>query len=229
MPRKARRQLSVQRIETPPSRNRNDILEEIKGEELLGSSVSWDGSLVWFTTPEELRRLAEAFKKYRSPGEGMFVQSYGGHFSLYRPGYSDYGEWETGVEVRNAEFAFPPTDVELFTFPAVLKRFANRLEKAPWEKQKPNCVYGSDRKIIRMTVGDHIVTTIWTPPFDQVGVPQISEMHWGAWDRKMGRRFAEEARKDEERGKHILPFRIRPPRQSPTVYGGRRTRIGAPL
>lgn len=229
MPRKGRGQPSVRKIETPPSRNRDDILEQIKGEELLGNSVDWDGSLTWFTTPEELRRLVEAFKKYRSPGEGMFVQSYGCHFSLYRPGYLDYGEWEPGVEVRNAQYEYPPTDVELIIYPRILIAAANRLERANWEKKKPNHVYGSDRKMIKVTVGDHIVTVVWTPPFDQEGVPQVSEIHWGAWNRKMSRRFAEEARKDEEeRGKH-RPFRVRPPWQPPTVYRGSCTRIGTAL
>lgn len=229
MPRKVKPRPSAVRIETPPSRNRDDILEEIKGEKILGSSVHWDGHLEWHTTPEELRRLSEEFKKYRSPGEGMFVQSHGCHFSLYRPGSDDCGDWESGVEVRNAQYVFPPTEVELFTYPRVLRAAADRLEKAAWEKKKPNRVYGSDRKMIKVTVGDHVVSIIWIPPFDQKGVPQISEMQWYAWNRKMGRRFAEEARKDEEERRSHRPFEVRSPWEPPTVYRGSRTRIGSTL
>ena len=119
----------------------------------------------WYTTPKELRRLAEEFKKHRVVGENMYVHSYGCSFSICRSGESEGWEWEPGVAVRNAQYAYPPTDVNLFiTRVAILSRAADRLEKASWEKKKKRHEYGSDRKIIKMTVGNHIITIIWTPP-----------------------------------------------------------------
>jgi len=182
-----------------PSRNRDDILEAIKDEEVLANSVQWDGHMEWYTTPEELRRLADEFKKHREVGENMYVSSYGCRFSICRPGESEDWVWEPGVEVRYAQYAYPPTEVNLF-IPrgAILSRAADRLEKANWEKPKKRHEYGSDRKIIKMTVGDHRITIIWTPSQDREGIPQISQMHWGAWFEWEAKQLAKGIREDKE-------------------------------
>ncbi len=196
-----------------PSRNRDDILEAIKGEEVLANSVQWDGHMEWYTTPKELRRLAVEFKKHFVVGENMFICSYGCRFSICRPGEIEDWEWEPGVEVRNAQYAYPPTDVDLF-LPrvAILSRAADRLEKASWEKKKKRHEYGSDRKIIKMTVGDHRITIIWTPPQDREGIPQISQMHWDAWFEWEAKEMAKRMREDK---KDLIPRR-RP--GDPQVY-----------
>jgi len=189
------------------SRNRPDILKEIEGEEVKGSDIESDGRhLTWHTSPEELERLVGVFSSNNwNRSTNVYVPSASVSSLSLRQSKTDQG-------LRFKQFV--GWDITLYLDLPVLKRFAQRLARASWEKPLPNHEYGSDRKVAKVQVGDDLITLIWTPEKDKNGVSQINEMQWRAyWNKQM--RAHVESMKDLQR--RMQP-RIRPSR--PMFFAG---------
>lgn len=183
----------------PPSRNRQDILDQVKDEAVKTNSFQVHGHyLTWHTTPDELIRIATKFEgSCQEEGDGCYVS--GGRYglTLYRPG-------TIGLEISTSSSYYPT--VSLWVRPSALKRAAKRLSLASWDKRPKGHEdqYGCDRKTIKLRVGDDIITLIWTPELDQKGVPQISQMVWDAWGVRFERNFAQKSQQRRSRRISLL-------------------------
>lgn len=193
----------------PEMRNRQDILDQVKDLEISANSFDVNGHyLTWYTTPEELSRLAVEFAKdCLKPGEGTYAPGGNYGLSIYRPGW-------VCLEISTSSSYFP--DVTLWIYPSVLKQAAKRLAESAWDKRgkgPSDDRWGYDSKTIKVRVGDDIISVVWVPEQDQNGTPQISHMVWDAYCNKTSREFAlyaEEARRRES-GMSAFP--------NDTVYG----------
>ena len=122
----------------PECRNRQDILDQVKGERVSANSFKVDGRhLIWHTTPEELNRVALEFEgNCQEPGESTYVS--GGQYGLTL----QLPERTVGLEISTSSSYYP--DLSLEVTPSALKRAAKRLATAPWDK----------RPKVRKTAGD---------------------------------------------------------------------------
>lgn len=188
------------------SRNRQDILDQIEGEEIHPNSIKFDGDhLFWDTTPEELERLAKELSTLEDD-DNTYAWSTRASLRLNKPGKGIYCYNYPGLEVRRGSSLYP--EGVLTISPRRLSSLGKRLAKADWQRKSPDRDYGADRKVVKARIGDDIVSLIWTPPFDQQGVMQISQMVWDAWWTRTNRNFAQAVEEDrrKERSYFTDPF-----------------------
>ena len=181
----AKRERPAQEVFVLSSAGREDILKDIEGEKVFPNHVGAEGHLVaWYTTPEELDRVAEEFvKEARKAGDHLYVSSSGYSLALIRPGRDRDGyDYERGVFVQS-RIAHILGEARITVSPLVLQRAARKLAQAPWESNETQ-YYAADSRVVKFRTGDDIITVVWTPPTDRQGRIQVTPMQWAAWSAK---------------------------------------------
>ena len=191
----AKRQRPAQEVFVRSSTGREDILKDIEGEKVFPNHVGAEGHRVaWYTTPEELGRVAEEFQeKCRRAGDHLYVSASGYSLRVSRPGRDRDGyDYERGVFVQLG-IAHIPGEARITVSPSVLQRAARKLAQAPWESNETQ-YYAADSRVVKFRTGDDIVTVVWTPQTDRQGRIQVSPMQWAVWSAKKVKQYVASVR-----------------------------------
>ena len=161
----AKRQRPAQEVFVRSSTGREDILKDIEGEKVFPNHTGVEGNRVfWYTSPDELVRVAEEFQeKCRKAGDHLYASSSGYCLVVIRPGLDRDGyDYERGVFVQSG-IAHIPGEARITVSPSVLQRAARKLAQAPWESNETQ-YYAADSRVVKFRTGDDIITVVWTPP-----------------------------------------------------------------